>query len=97
MTSIEQSPNSERFTGSNNLIPVSDTSAPSSAVQTTTTTPNTLGDPNNPLPPTPRPMQPLPGAALDVNAFPPERGQLIRAAKLSADLSVNDAQPIRLS
>lgn len=42
-------------------------------------------------------MQPLPGAALDVNAFPPERGQLIRAAKLSADLSVNDAQPIRLS
>ena len=36
-------------------------------------------------------MRPLPGAALDVHAYRPERGQLIRAAKFSADLSVNDA------
>ena len=68
-------------------------SVPSSAAQTTTTTPITLGDTNKALPP----MPPLPGAALDVNAFPPERGQLVRAAKLSADLSVNDAQSIQLA
>ena len=70
---------------------------PSSAAQTTTTTPITLGDSNKALPPTPPPMRALPRAALDVNAFRPERGQLIRAAKLSADLSVNDAQSIQLN
>ena len=68
-------------------------SVPSSAAQTTTTTPITLGDTNKALPPIP----PLPGAALDVNAFSPERGQLVRAAKLSANLSVNDVQYIRLN
>lgn len=68
-------------------------SVPSSAAQTTTTTPVTLGGTNQALPP----MPPLPGAALNVNAFPPERGQIIRAAKLSADLSVNDAPSVQLA
>ena len=68
-------------------------SVPSSAAQTTTTTPVTLGGTNKALPPIP----PLLGATLDVNAFPPERGQLVRAAKLSAHLSVNDGQFIQLA
>ena len=49
------------------------------------------GDPNKALPPSPPSMTPLPGAALDVNALPPQHGQLIGAAKASADMLVNDA------
>ena len=68
---------------------------PSSAVQSAITTPNTQaslpGDPNKALPPGPPSMPPLPGAALDASALPPQHGQLIRAAELSADLLVNDA------
>jgi hypothetical protein len=42
-------------------------------------------------------MQPLPAAALDVSALPPQRGQLIGAAKSSADMLVNDASQSNLA
>ena len=36
-------------------------------------------------------MQPLPEPTLNISTAPPKHGRLIRAAKLSADMSVNDA------
>ena len=67
---------------------------------TAITTPYTQGsssgvfikaEPIMPPPPDPPSMPPLPKPAIDVSVPPPGHGQLIRAAKLSADMSVNDA------
>lgn len=64
-----------------------------SAAQSAFTTPDTqgslLGDPNKASPPILPSMLPLPGPALDASAPPPEHGQLIGAAKPSANMSVN--------